>query len=64
MLDELSQTYPSDFDAAYLRVAETDTARVLQAFADERDTASSYVRATIDDATPLFQHLDRADAQE
>lgn len=64
MLDELSQTYPSDFDSAYLRVAETDTARVLQAFADESVTGNAYLRAAVEDTTPLFQYLDRADVQE
>ena len=64
MLDELGQSYPSDFDAAYLRVAETDDARALQAFSDEAGTMNPDLRATIDECGQFFAQLEQATGQQ
>jgi hypothetical protein len=63
MLDELGQTHPADFDAAYLRVVETDSARALRAFSDEAGTTNPKLRAAIDDVGQRFAHIEAATGQ-
>jgi predicted outer membrane protein len=59
ILAELRQTHTEDFDAAYVRVAETDFERVLEAFRDAAGSADPQIAGTVEAARPTFERLDR-----
>jgi len=56
---ELRQTHTEDFDAAYVRVAETDFERVLEAFQGAAGSADPQIAATVQAVRPNFERLDR-----
>lgn len=63
-LSELRQTHAEDFDAAYVRVAETDYERVLAAFQDAAGSADPQVAAAIDAVRPDFERLGRQTTED
>ncbi len=56
---ELRQTHTEDFDAAYVRVAETDFERVLEALRGAAGSADPQIAATVEAVRPNFERLDR-----
>jgi len=59
ILAELAQTHREDFDAAYVRIAETDYDRVVEAFRGEDGSADPAITNTIEAVRPNFERLDR-----
>jgi predicted outer membrane protein len=59
ILRELAQSAPDDFDAAYVRVAETDYARAAAAFRSEPASRDPAIAAAIEPSREAFDRLDR-----
>jgi predicted outer membrane protein len=61
---ELRRTHAEDFDAAYVRIAETDYERVLEAFQGAGGLADPEIAATIDAVRPDFERLGRQTTED
>ena len=64
ILSELRQTHTDDFDAAYVRVAETDYDRVLAAFQGAGGSADPQIASTIEAVRPDFERLGRQTTED
>lgn len=64
ILAELRQTHNEDFDAAYVRIAETDYERVLEAFQGAGSSVDPQIAATIEAVRPDFERLGRQTTED